>query len=163
MTKDQLEILFNSWRHEALPPQKTKSLTETTPPGFSQDAAAKIQNKNKETQNRYSELTHIFQNITYAMQENDVAIAHQIPAHLITSVVWHIPTKHLIEDTYFDAVKDSILYLHHKTQTEARCADWIALDTETPLFHTDPELRKILHCYLRDAWKALGFSESFLR
>ena len=159
MTKDQMEVLFTSWRNQAHPPQS--KTTHSLP--LSDQGQHNTATKNANTQNRYTELTHIFQNLTYALQEENVAIAHEIPSHLIACVIWHIPDQHLREETYFDAVKDSILYLHHKTQRDDRCNTWIDINTNSLLFHTGaPYSRESLHAYLTTAWTSLGFSASFL-
>jgi len=164
MTKDQLEILFETWRKGASPmpgasaPQQGYDMSQ-----ISESGCAAIAAKNLATNNRYTELTHIFQNLTYAMQEDGHVLAHPLSPGLIASLVWHVPDHALLEETYFDAVKDSIMYLHQQTRTADRCATWIDIYTGLPLFEMNSlGAREDVHLYLVEAWQCLGFSKTFL-
>jgi hypothetical protein len=163
MTKDQLEVLFETWRKGAAPRPDAGTSPHTTHHPRSESGDTLVSTKNTDTHNRYTELTHIFQNLTYAMQEDGHTLAHPLSPALIASLVWHVPNHALLEDTYFDAVKDSILYLHTQTRSAERCATWTDISTGLPLFDPNPlGTREDVHLYLVEAWQCLGFSKTFL-
>lgn len=116
--------------------------------------------KNRSTQKRFKRLTRIYRRIRYSMLNDGIDISDNITSFLLECLVWNVPDSIFNNNqTWTDRLKESIVYLHEKTNEYEDCEKWGEVSEVLYLFRP---FRKWTHSdvntYLVQMWNYLEYN-----
>jgi hypothetical protein len=120
--------------------------------------------RNEVTNRRFKRVTRILKHLRDDMRESGkpsiAAAAAPIPSFLIESMVFNAPDRcfNLVEGSYYEDVKATILHLWNGTKDDVACKDYVEVSRMKPLFNeTQAWSRENAHGFLLNAWQHVGF------
>jgi hypothetical protein len=116
--------------------------------------------KNSLTQKRFKRLTRIYRTTRYRMIDERVGVSDNITSFLLECLVWNVPDSILNNNnTWTDRLKQSIIHLYEKTNSQETCKEWGEVSELFYLFHTGRKWsREDVNSYLVQMWNYLGFA-----
>lgn len=114
--------------------------------------------KNDRTNRKYKRTIRILKRLRNAMQEDDVAVAHNVSSFLIESLVWNAADVRFAFDSYTSIVREVLAETFNETLTPEGCSDWGEVNERKYLFRGgQPWAREQAHNFLSAAWDYVGF------
>ncbi|MBN4081173.1 nucleotidyltransferase [Caldithrix abyssi] len=117
-------------------------------------------NKNTNTQRRFKKTVRIVKKLRYEMKDDGYSICMKVPSFLIECLVWNISNRILNNSTsWYDRVKQSVIFLYNSTMTEETCSEWGEVSELLYLFKGHSKwTRQDVNDFLVQAWNYIGYS-----
>lgn len=115
--------------------------------------------KNSNTQKRFKRLTRIYRRIRYKMIDDGIAVSDNITSFLLECLVWNVPDKIFNDyDTWTDRLRESIIYLYDKTESQEKCNAWGEVSELLYLFRDSRKWStEDVRAFLVQMWQYLEF------
>ena len=118
-------------------------------------------NKNEQTHRRFKRLVRIFKRIRYKMIDDGENINTGITSFLLECLLWNVPNSIYNDyDTWTERIKQAIIYIYDKTNSEKTCKEWGEVSEMLYLFHSGRKWNcRMVNDFMIQLWKYLEFDK----
>ena len=114
--------------------------------------------KNNATGTRFKKFVRILKRLRDEMLAEGNAAAAPIPSYLIECLVWNAPNDAFTDDHYAENLREILLHLYSRTQSDDACREWGEVNELKYLFRaTQPWTRQAVQSFVVAAWNRAGF------
>jgi hypothetical protein len=114
--------------------------------------------KNNQTGRSFKRAVRIIKRLRYAMEDDGVAAAKDIPSFLIECLVWNVPNDYFLHSSYTADVRAALAHLFNNTLKYEDCSEWGEENELKYLFRgPQPWTREQAHNFVSAAWDYAGF------
>jgi hypothetical protein len=115
--------------------------------------------KNDRTNRMYKRIIRILKRLRNAMQDDGVREVENVASFLIECLVWNTPDNVLVADTYFQAVRGSLVHLYNASTKQETCNEWGEVNELKYLFRdgVQPWTRDQANKFVVAVWQYVGF------
>lgn len=116
--------------------------------------------KQSSTNQRYKKMVRIVKKLRNKMQDDNIAVAHNVASFLIESMVWNVPNKEFGKDRYYDDVRAVLASCFNLTLSDDVCKNLCEVNDRKYLFHSVQQwTRESAHDFFNAAWNYIGFKD----
>jgi hypothetical protein len=114
--------------------------------------------KNTIVGRRYKRIVRIMKKLSFEMAENGIDSANKVPSFLIECLCWNVDNSLYKQDTYFNNIRDILIYLYQKTTKDDDCSEWGEVSELKYLFRpSQPWTRQEVNYFIQSAWEYIGY------
>lgn len=117
--------------------------------------------KNKETNMRFKRAVRIFKKLKISMLEVDsnYSYLNNFSGYFIECLIYNVPNSKFIADSFYDMVKDIIIYLYNELKNGNKHENWTEVDSIKYLFRTSQKWTKEEAIkFFHNAWNFVGYN-----
>ena len=115
-------------------------------------------NKNDQTSRNFKAAVRILKSLALDMEDNNVAVAKQIPGFLSECLVWNVPNNSFNYNTYKQIMRACLAHLFNNTRKDEECSEWGEVSELKYLFKGQQKwTSEQAHNFISSAWDYLEF------
>lgn len=112
--------------------------------------------KNNDTHGFFKDTVRIMKNLRNRMDEQGVASAKPIASFFNECLVWNTPSAHLVLPTWNATIRETLLHLWDRLESDSKCGDWGQVSELLYLFRGNYS-REHARDWVKSAWSWLEY------